>query len=181
MKRVNVKKKIKKKKFDMPWYGVVGLPVIVTTLFFIFVFTHGQTKPLNISELTRNNQTYKVISFGQLFFSRKLNAPIEIPEHIKALNGKKVAMQGFVMPLERDGKNLKTFMFVDQLITCMFCQGMGVTQWVMSTAMDSKGFNLNNDQYENSMIVYGTLEVGEEYKDGSLASVYRMKADGIEK
>ncbi len=31
------------------------------------------------------------------------------------------------------------------------------------------------------MIVYGTLEVGEEYKDGSLASVYRMKADGIEK
>ncbi len=145
--------------------------------------------------LEKNNVQYEVIPFDRLFFkyhppmeienpdgtvTPKADKPMPIPAAIKALNGKKVAIKGFVTPLENDGKNVKTFLLVDQLVTCLFCQGLGMDQWIMTEVVDPKGIRLNDDQYDEALTVYGTLEVGEEMQNGEVTSIYRMKADGVE-
>ena len=174
------KKKVKKKKIQMPWYVIVGLPLVFCVGLFTLVLTQGQFKRLDASELIRNQKHYKVVSFEQLLSSSVSNGKANIPEQVESLNGQDIAIQGFMTPLENDGKNLKKFMLVDQLVTCMFCQGISVTQWVMTTIGNPKGARINDDQYEKPVIVYGKLEVRPEYNNGSLESIYRMKTDGIE-
>ena len=161
-----------------------------------------------VLELIRNKQHYQWITFEQLLFpneylhtanasylknpfqdhsashkgssTNKPQAQLNIPDRIKAYDGKKIALEGYIVPLESDGNNLKSFLLVDQIVDCLFCQGLGISQWVVVTVMNPDGIHVAGAQYENPITVYGTLEVGDQYKDGHLDSIYRMKPDGIE-
>jgi hypothetical protein len=148
-----------------------------------------------VATFIKNKVEYEVLSFDRLFFkyqpptdvehadgtiTKSSGKPIPIPPEIKALNGKRVAVRGFVIPLETDGKNIKTFLFADQLLTCLFCMGLGYDQWIMGTAVNGKGFHLSDEQYEEAMTVYGILEIGERYQEGQLESIYRIKAEGLQ-
>lgn len=153
-------------------------------------------KPLKPEKFSKNKIDYELISFEDLRFDYQPPMDVEhpdgtitkaaekrmpVPTDIKALDGKKVAIRGFVIPLETNGDNIKTFLFADQLVTCLFCAGLGYDEWVMSTARDAKGFHINEDEYERIFIVYGTFEVGEKFEDGQFSSLYRIKAEGVER
>ena len=111
--------------------------------------------------------------------STKIPTKNLIPDNIRALNGKKVAIQGFVLPLDADKDGNQNLLLVDQIVTCMFCQGVRINEWVY-VIVTGKPVKIKDEQYEDPFTVYGQLEVGEHYQDGQLLSIYQLKADGIQ-
>jgi hypothetical protein len=107
--------------------------------------------------------------------------PMPIPPLIKALNGQKVAIKGFVIPLANsDGQNTKEFLFADELVSCLFCAMLGYDQWMVGDTVDPKGFNISDDDFELPITIYGTFDVGPKFEDGEFEGIYRIKADGFE-
>ena len=208
-KKPALKKRGKKKRSTLSWGIGLTLGIVLIVILVNSSSTQIKDKSTGKTlELVRNKQHYQFLTFEQLLFpneylhaanasylknpfqnhlaSRKgdpIDKPksqINIPDRIKALDGKKIALEGYAVPLESDGKNLKSFLLVDQIVDCLFCQGLGISQWVVVTVMNPDGIRVAGAQYENPITVYGTLEVGDQYKDGHLDSIYRMKPDGIE-
>ena len=160
-------------------------------------WTHAQTKlgatPL---KFVRNHINYEVVSFDNLFFNymppvdvehpdgnitKGTKTPMPIPKEIQALNGKKVAIMGFVIPLANsEGQTTKEFLFADELVSCLFCAMLGYDQWMVGDTLDPKGFDIKDDQFEEPITIYGTLEVGPKFEDGEFTGIYRFKADGWE-
>lgn len=149
----------------------------------------------SILTLKKNNLSYEVVPMDRLFFqyqppmdienpdgtvTKKSDKPMAIPDNIKEISGKQVAIKGFVLPLDVDGDYVKTFLLVDQLVSCLFCQGMGMDQWVMVTVKDPKGVRIKDEEYESPITVYGTIDIGEKVEGDVVVSIYRMDADGID-
>jgi len=147
-------------------------------------------------KFVRNNINYEVVSFDNLFFNymppvdvehpdgnitKGTKNPMPIPKEIQALNGKKVAIRGFVIPLANsEGQTTKEFLFADELVSCLFCAMLGYDQWMVGDTLDPKGFDIKDDQFEEPITIYGTLEVGPKFEDGEFTGIYRFKADGWE-
>ncbi len=158
---------------------------------------HAQSR-LGASPLkfVRNNTDYQVVSFDDLYFNylppvdvehpdgnvtKGSSKPMPIPPQIAALNGKKVAIKGFVIPLANsEGKATKEFLFADQLVSCLFCAMLGYDQWMVGSSADPKGFDIKDDDFEEPITIYGTLDVGPKFEDGEFTGIYRIKADGYE-
>ena len=147
-------------------------------------------------KFVRNNINYQVVSFDDLFFSyappvdvehpdgnitKGTKKPMPIPKEIQALNGKKVAIKGFVIPLANsDGQATKEFLFADELVSCLFCAMLGYDQWMVGDTVDPKGFDIKDDDFEQPITIYGTFDVGPKFEDGEFVGIYRIKADGFE-
>ncbi len=161
-------------------------------------WTQNQQPKLGAQPLkfVRNNINYQVVSFEDLYFNyqppvdvehpdgnitKGTNKPMPIPKQILALNGKKVAIKGFVIPLANsEGQTIKEFLFADQLVSCLFCAMLGYDQWMIGNTADPKGFNINDDDFEQPITIYGTFDVGPKFEDGEFTGLYRIKADGFE-
>lgn len=147
-------------------------------------------------KFVRNNINYEVVSFDDLYFNyappvdvehpdgnitKGTKKPMPIPKQIQALNGKKVAIKGFVIPLANsEGQTTKEFLFADELVSCLFCAMLGYDQWMVGNTADPKGFDIKDDQFEEPITIYGTFDVGPKFEDGEFIGLYRIKADGFE-
>ena len=147
-------------------------------------------------KFVRNSINYQVVSFDDLYFNymppvdvehpdgnitKGTKIPMKIPPQIQALNGQKVAIKGFVIPLANsEGQNTKEFLFADELVSCLFCAMLGYDQWMVGDTVDPKGFNISDDDFELPITIYGTMEVGPKFEDGEFVGIYRFKADGFE-
>ncbi len=162
----------------------------------VFPQTQHKLGPAPLT-VTRNKISYTVVSFENLYFgymppvdvehpdgniTKGTKVPMPIPKEIQALNGKKVAIKGFVIPLANteEGQNIKEFLFADELVSCLFCAMLGYDQWMVGETVDPKGFNIKDDQFEEPITIYGTLEVGPKFEDGEFIGLYRIKADSFE-
>jgi hypothetical protein len=98
-----------------------------------------------------------------------------IPEEIRKLNGVRVSVDGFMLPLDYDKGGVSTFILNASYDMCQFGAPTVVTQRVDVTMTGNR-----RTAYTHTAIrVYGILEVGEEYQGGEVVSIYRMKADAI--
>jgi hypothetical protein len=98
-----------------------------------------------------------------------------IPEAILKLNGARVSVDGFMLPLDYDKGGVSTFILNASYDMCQFGAPTVVTQRVDVTMTNNR-----RTAYTHTPIrVYGVLEVGEQYEDGRVVSIYRMKADAV--
>jgi hypothetical protein len=147
------------------------------------VYLEGKDNP-RVRELSRE---YKAITFGDLsdFFyytpepgqppDPELAPKSKIPDNIKALNGKKVAINGFMMPIDQNQEGSKEFVLNGNFDMCGFGGPISINQWIVV-----KYLGAGRVPYTHlPMSVFGELEVGEEYRDGWLFSIYRMKAKAV--
>lgn len=99
-----------------------------------------------------------------------------IPDAIKNLKGKKVAIQGFVTPLDTKGQMTISFMLTKTLPQCCFGDAIRMNEWML-IALPDKGMKLEAYQ---AVSVYGTLDVGQQKdKEVNLTSLFRMQADEV--
>ena len=147
-------------------------------------------------KFVKNNINYQVVSFDDLYFNylppvdvehpdgnitKGTKKPMLIPAQIQALNGQKVAIKGFVIPLANsDGQTTKEFLFADELVSGLFCAMLGYDQWMVGETVDPKGFDIKDEEFEEPITIYGTMEVGPKFEDGEFVGIYRLKADGYE-
>lgn len=104
----------------------------------------------------------------------KLLATRSIPEEIKKLNGQKVSLMGFMMPVRVDDEgNVEEFALNGNYDMCFYGAPAQLNQWVHVKMAPGVKARFSH----NPTTVSGTLEVGELIQDGEVISIYRMTGD----
>lgn len=129
----------------------------------------------------RARDGYSPISFSTLAGFKipqtdEAGQTIEIPDDIKSLNGKKIAITGFMYPLNFDAGKTSEFILMRMVPSCYFCQMPSLTDWIDVATKDHK---LVDVIAENPVVIYGTIQVGPVTEDGYVTSVYRISAEDV--
>jgi len=99
-----------------------------------------------------------------------------IPPHVKAYDGRKVLLEGYIMPLRlRKGLVTEFLLFRDQA-ACCFGDKAKMNHY-MRVKVTDKGFEPGSTMTHK---VWGTLAVGEIYVQDYLTGIYQMTADRVE-
>lgn len=102
----------------------------------------------------------------------------QIPADVKALDGKKAIVQGWMVPMEvNDDGSVKSFVLVKTQPQCCFGDMQAMNEWVDVAMTPGKTAPFNVDI---PVKVYGKLEVGEKVEDGFVLSIYRLQGDHVE-
>ncbi|MGD0566157.1 MAG: DUF3299 domain-containing protein [Candidatus Goldiibacteriota bacterium] len=99
-----------------------------------------------------------------------------IPDFITVLNGTKIAITGFLIPVDTDetGEFATVFVIVRSQMTCCYGVVPKLNEWVMVTMEKNKRIRAVSDV---PTTVFGTIDVGEKYEDMKGWTLYRMTAE----
>jgi hypothetical protein len=104
------------------------------------------------------------------------SAKERIPAAIWALDGQKIALEGFMSPIDFDKTGVKSFSLIHNAIGCCFGMFPKMNEWVFVEMAGDKKCDFFSVE---PATIYGTFAVGEEIKDGYVVSLFRMKADHV--
>jgi len=100
----------------------------------------------------------------------------QIPATVRALDGKTVAVKGFMLPLKvKDGKVTELLLMRDQSMCC-FGTVSKINEWI-AVKMSSAGIKPVMDQ---AVTLYGTLKVGAMRENGYLVGIYQMDGEQVD-
>ncbi|MCC6793875.1 MAG: DUF3299 domain-containing protein [Candidatus Hydrogenedentes bacterium] len=121
---------------------------------------------------------YEVPDPDAILASPTPNKPLkdQIPPKLKELNTQPAVVVGFMVPVEVDNKGgVKSFALTQNQMYCCFGVPPSMNEWVMVNVQGEPA------KYYSDMPVaaFGTLEVGEEFEDGYVMSVYRLKCEKV--
>jgi hypothetical protein len=102
------------------------------------------------------------------------NAAALIPQDIRALDGKKAAIEGFLLPVRMKEGLAVEFLLMRNQSMCCYGVPPRINEWI--TVQTAQGVKPVMDQ---PILAAGTLHVGEILDSGGLAGIYRMDADKI--
>jgi len=98
-----------------------------------------------------------------------------IPASVRALDGMKVAIEGYMIPVDLQRGKVVTFLLSRSAFGCCYADSPQITEVIKVTSADGKPMS-----YLPMPRVTGTLEVGEEYdSEGYIDSIYRIRADAV--
>jgi hypothetical protein len=100
----------------------------------------------------------------------------QIPANVKDLNGKKVAVRGYLLPIEFDGGTSTRFILMRFTPDCLYCSSPSLVDWVDASSKEGVALPQNA---QTPVEVTGTLGVGERLEDGMITSIYQMKVDAV--
>lgn len=112
-------------------------------------------------------------------FIEEGDAPIKdaptIPENIQKLDGEKVAVTGFMLPLKVENGLVTELLLMRDLSMCCYGTVPEINEWISLKAKDAEsGFKPYNDQ---AVTFFGNLKVGEVRENGYLVGIYEMTAE----
>lgn len=97
-----------------------------------------------------------------------------IPASVRALTGRDVAIRGFVIPMVMEGGVVRQFILAAKNeIGCCFGDGLAMNQWIVVDVPEGQRFDA--DPFVPATVL-GTIDVGEDIQQGTVMSLYRMKA-----
>jgi hypothetical protein len=97
-----------------------------------------------------------------------------IPDDVKALTGKRIRVQGFMIPLDQ-ADNISHFSLVPSLFACCFGQPPQIQHQIVVHAPKGKAVSY----YPDEIICEGTLKVEEKKDDGYIVSVFEMDVASV--
>ena len=100
------------------------------------------------------------------------NKPV-IPDNIRKLSGKKVAVTGFMLPLKVENGLVTELLLMRDQSMCCFGTVPEINEWI-SVKTSTDGFKPINDQ---AVTFFGQLRVDEIRENGYLVGIYEM--DGL--
>jgi hypothetical protein len=99
-----------------------------------------------------------------------------IPESIRKLDGQRVFVEGFMVPVAYDKERLTEFILVRDMPGCCFGFPPNPHEWVKAVV---KAPNIKAD-FDNPVRVGGIFHVGPERDAGYLSAIYRLDAEELE-
>lgn len=96
-----------------------------------------------------------------------------IPAKVKALDQKRVALKGFMLPLKVEGGLVTEMLIMKDQSMCCYGTVPKIHEWV-SVKMSEKGVKPLMDQ---AVTLMGKLHVGEMRENGYLTGIYRMDGE----
>jgi hypothetical protein len=116
---------------------------------------------------------YETVNPATLAYAPKILG--DIPPTILALNEKKVAVKGFMLPLKQQDGFITEFLLLKNQSMCCYGMSPKVNEWVQ-VQMKGKGVRSIMDE---PIIICGTLHVGEYQENQQLAGIYRLAGDKL--
>jgi hypothetical protein len=98
-----------------------------------------------------------------------------IPDEVLQLNGRDVKIDGFMLPLDFDGVSVGVFILNANQDRCGFGAPTVINELIVVKLTQRRRTVLTHMPIR----VFGRFAVGEERRDGRLASLYRMDAEAI--
>lgn len=99
-----------------------------------------------------------------------------LPAKVTSLDGAKVAVDGYMLVLERDDdRRVRAFLLLESLWGCCFARTPAIHEGIAVRMTTARGIT----GHEGPVTVLGTLAVGEEREDGEVTSVYRLEATEV--
>jgi len=97
-----------------------------------------------------------------------------IPTDVLALDGTKVCVQGYMLPLDLEAGRTTHFMLMHSLAACCFGGSPLMNEWIEVTLIEGESTDyVSLTPYK----AFGVLHVGTKLVDGTAHSVYRMTGD----
>jgi hypothetical protein len=131
-------------------------------------------------------QAYQRVDFNKLSnYEYELPDPFDptprtiqntIPDAVKALDGRLVSIEGFMLPLDLNAQGVSQFMLNASIDMCYFGAPVRMNEWILVTMKGGTRAKFTH----LALNVKGRLSVGEEMKNGRVASLYRLVADSAE-
>ena len=106
-----------------------------------------------------------------------LNLDEQISPQIQAMNGKRVEIQGFMLPLDMPEGNLRTFMLLKDQMACCFGNIPRLNEWVYVRVPKKKKISVHQDI---PITLFGTLRVGAKFEREVLTGIYHLELDRIQ-
>jgi hypothetical protein len=100
----------------------------------------------------------------------------QIPAPIRAFSGKRVAVQGFMVPIRIEKGATKSFLLVKDQSLCCYGRMPRMNEWVSVKMTGDKAAKFIGDQ---PVTVFGKIDVGEEIEKGEVLSIYRLEAEDV--
>jgi len=102
-------------------------------------------------------------------------ATAQIPANVRALDGGKVVIEGFLLPVKMNNGLAVEFLLMKNQSMCCYGVPPKINEWITVQAR-GEGVKPVMDQ---PIAVAGVLHVGPILENGSLAGIYRLDADKI--
>lgn len=99
----------------------------------------------------------------------------QIPAEVKAYNGRRVSLKGFMLPLKVEGGLVTELLIMRDQSMCCYGAVPKINEWV-SVKMTSKGVKPVMDQ---AVTLQGTLKVGAIRENGYLVGIYQMDGERV--
>ncbi len=97
-----------------------------------------------------------------------------IPPEVRALDRRLIAVRGYAIPIAiTRGRVTEFILAAKNEIGCCFGTGLSMNQWIHVAVPEGRSVDL---QPLGIATVLGLLEVGEEVRQGTVLSLYRMRA-----
>jgi hypothetical protein len=113
---------------------------------------------------------YQIVDPVRLTTIQKLNR--QIPDSIKSLDGREIALRGFMLPLKWENARVKEFLLMRSRAFCCFGKTLEINE-LAYVRMKGNGVKSIMDR---PLTVYGTLHVGEIIQHGRLNGIYQLDA-----
>lgn len=104
------------------------------------------------------------------------NPDDQIPPTVKAFNGKRVSLKGFMLPLKVEGGLVTELLIMRDQSMCCYGAVPKINEWV-SVKMTGKGVKPIMDQ---AVTLYGTLKVGAIRENGYLVGIYQLDGEKLQ-
>jgi len=98
-----------------------------------------------------------------------------VPDNIKALDGKKVAVAGFMLPLQMKERRVTEFILLKNQAMCCYGKPPTINEWVHVKM--SEGITPAVDQ---TITIFGTLHVSEYKENSQMLGLYRLDGEKAE-
>lgn len=108
-----------------------------------------------------------------------LGQPFEerIPEQIRELDGQKIAVLGFLIPLEGSMGAMTSFVLVRNMMICCYGVEPKINEWIMAEASDKQKLRF---QMNVPVLLRGVLKIDEVIEEGFVVSLFEMEAHDLE-
>lgn len=103
------------------------------------------------------------------------NLADRIPKMIMALDGQRVRIGGFMLPIHLDNGLVTNFLLIRSQLTCCFGVPPAPNEWVV-VAMSGKGVP---QQMDVPIYIYGMLHVGAMFEDHVYSGLYRLECEKV--
>lgn len=96
-----------------------------------------------------------------------------VPAEIRALDGRKVLVTGFMLPMQMEGPLTTEFLLVATSMLCCYGVVPPMNQWIV-VKMARGGVK---PQQDVPLSFFGTLRVRPRYDSGALSAIYQLEGD----
>lgn len=100
----------------------------------------------------------------------------QIPADIKALDGKKTVISGFMLPVKVNKGVVTELLLMKDQQSCCYGATPGLNDFIIVRMPEGKGRLL----VDTPIFIYGTLRVGAVLENGFLAGVYQLDGEKME-